>query len=392
VIPELAGFEPAGPVALYIHVPFCARRCDYCNSFSCGVPDEHTVTQVLDATLLQLEGMLDRLGRPPVRTVYLGGGTPSVLSAQSTRRLGHGVLQAVDAAGLEEWTVEANPQTVTEEWLSVVAELPVTRISIGVQSFSAAARSSIGRRTTNGTIARALALARRGRWSLGVDLIAGIPGVGAEEQVRDVELALEAGVSHLSLYTLMVEESTPLARRVAAGGVTLPPDEDVVEAVDACRELLEAAGLQRYEVSSYAAPGHECRHNDAYWLLDPYIGVGPSAVSTLPGRDGTALRLRVPPVVGGLGEATGVTVERVSRRSFLLEHFMMGLRRRNGLSLRRIRSRFGAELDELAGRTVARWEAAGVLERTPHGIRVTGQGMWYLDALLAEVARELPSA
>ncbi len=275
--------------------------------------------------------------------------------------------------------MEGNPESISAAWVSVLADLPVTRVSLGVQSFSASAREAIGRAGSDGATVRAVeALARGGLESIGIDLIAGVPGQGPQDIVSDVERAVALGADHVSLYTLSVEAGTPFAGRVTRGEVELPPDEAVVEGVDAARRFLAGAGIYRYEVSNYARPGRECRHNDAYWLLDPSVGLGPSAVSTLPGGDGSALRL-----------TTDAEPEVVPRESFLLEHFMMGLRRASGLPSGRIVERFGGEPADFIPRTVARWERAGLLRRSAGRLIMSEEGMWYLDGLLSEIAAEL---
>lgn len=352
------------------------------------------MTACVEATLLQARRLLDELGRPAVRTVYVGGGTPSLLPPDALRRLGTGLLDLADGVAPEEWTVEANPGSVTPEWVDALAELPVTRVSLGVQSFSNAARRRLGRRggAFGGAFGgpfestepeRALALLRAGHhWSSGIDLIAGIPGMSEEEQKADINAAVSAGVDHVSLYPLTVEDGTPLARRVSSGELQLPADAAVVRGVEAAAAQLAAAGLRRYEVSNYARPGRECRHNDAYWLLDAYIGVGPAAVSTIPAADGTALRLET-------RSDFSMRREVVGRRSFLLEHFMMGLRRTAGLPAGRVAERFGSAPSAFIPRTVNRWVAAGLLQAGEGTLCLEPAGMWLLDRLLAEIAREL---
>ncbi len=376
---NLSGYIPAEPIALYVHVPFCARKCDYCSFYSTCPPEEELTGTVVDATVGQAHELLTRLGRPRVRTIYIGGGTPSVLSPRVFSRLVTGILDATGRQSVSEWTVEANPESISAAWVSVLADLPVTRVSVGVQSFSASARDSIGRSGTDGAIVSAVGtLARGGVESIGIDLIAGIPGQRAKDIVSDVDRAVALGADHVSLYTLSVEPGTPFARRVARGEAELPPEEAVVEGVDAARHRLAGAGIYRYEVSNYARPGRECRHNDAYWLLEPSVGVGPSAVSTLPGGDGTALRL-----------TAGGEAERVPRQSFLLEHFMTGLRRSFGLPAGRVLERFGAEPAQFVPRTVARWERSGLLRVVSGQMVMSEEGMWYLDGLLSEIAAEL---
>ena len=376
---SLSEYIPTEPIALYVHVPFCATKCDYCSFYSTCPPAEELTERTVDATVGQAHELLARLGRPRVRTIYIGGGTPSVLAPRVFARLATGILDATGHQSVEEWTVEANPGSISAAWVSVLADLPVTRVSVGVQSFSANAREAIGRTGSEGAILRAVdTLARSGLESIGIDLIAGVPGQTPEDIVSDVERAVALGADHVSLYTLSVEPGTPFARRVARGEVELPLDEAVVEGVDAARRRLAEAGIYRYEVSNYARPGRRCRHNDAYWLLEPSVGLGPSAVSTLPGGDGTALRL-----------TTDTEAEFVPRRSFLLEHFMMGLRRAGGLPPGRIVERFGAGPADFVPRTVARWERAGLLRRSGERLAMNEEGMWHLDGLLSEIAAEL---
>jgi oxygen-independent coproporphyrinogen-3 oxidase len=376
---NLSGYIPAEPVALYVHVPFCASKCDYCGFYS-YIPQSAELTErAVQATVGQTSELLGRLGNPRVRSIYMGGGTPSVLPPPVFSRLASGILEAIGQRKVEEWTVEGNPDSINPEWVSVLDGLPVTRVSLGVQSFSADARAAIGRAGSDESIVRAVeALAPSGVGSFGVDLIAGIPGQSPEDIVCDVERAVALGADHVSLYTLSLEPGTPFSRRVARGEVELPPEDEVVEGVDAARRYLAGAGIDRYEVSNYARPGRECRHNEAYWLLEPSVGVGPAAVSTLPGVDATALRL-----------TTDAEPEWVSPHSFLLEHFMMGLRRVSGLPPDRVLDRFGAEPVAFAPRTVARWERAGRLHVSSGRISMNEEGMWHLDGLLSEIAAEL---
>ncbi|MFW5806134.1 MAG: coproporphyrinogen-III oxidase family protein [Spirochaetota bacterium] len=386
----LAEVDHPHSVALYVHVPFCRAKCDYCGFYSCPPRGETELRVTVEATIAQARRLLDETGHPEVTTLYFGGGTPSILDPSLLEHLARGVLDACggEAAGITEWTIEANPGDLTEAWLQAVSELPITRVSGGVQSFSASVRRFLGRPSPDtgaiiaGLDAVSRAVSRRDGPTLSVDLIAADP----REVLSDVRRAVETGTEHISLYTLSVEPGTPLARRVVDRHEGLPDMDETAGAVEAARDYLATEGFDRYEVSNYARPGAECRHNETYWLLDPYLGVGPGAVSTLPNGDGRALRLSMPRQPSAL---EGPNVEVVPRRGFLLEHFMTGLRRRNGLSLERLRRRFGITPTATIPATVARWRRAGFLELTEEAMRVTGDGMWYLDALLRDIAGEL---
>ncbi len=395
--PDVAAFQPREPIGLYIHVPFCTAKCDYCGFFSVPAPSRETVSAVLEATVRDAAEMLTRLGRPPVRSVYIGGGSPSILTPGELLRLGEGVARSCGQTQFEEWTVEANPDTITGPWVDALSDLPVTRVSVGVQSFSHSVRSEIGRRGGLPSTHAALELLRsRGRHALGIDLLAGCPAQSADRLLEDLGAALFYTPEHVSLYPLSLEPGTPLAERVHAGRARLASDGATVSAVERARRMLADAHIMRYELSNYAKPGYECRHNDTYWCLEPYLGVGPGAVSTLPAGDGTALRLESSTDVemflraeDGLARRKSETVE---RRSFILEHFMMGLRRTAGVPASRMVERFGAAPRSFAPKAVERWEAAGLLEANGEDLSMTAGGTWFVDTFLREIAAELSGA
>lgn len=407
-------FRPTAPVALYVHVPFCTSKCDYCSFFSLPGCSDATIDAVVRKTVEQAHAFLFAAGSPPVSTVYLGGGTPSVLAPRTLRDLGEGLMRAAGQTRFEEWTVEANPATVTDVWLDALCELPVTRVSLGVQSFSDRALRALGRRGRAEDAVSAMArLCERGQHGVGVDLIAGRPRTlppgsgggrpaerdpGDDQTVHDVETALSLGAEHVSLYALTIDPQTPLATRIERGEYAAPPDASVVADIEAAQRVLERAGVGRYEVSNYARPGKVCRHNDAYWRLEPSVGVGPGAVSTLPAPDGTALRMEVSRDVDRfIGKQSAgppedirlVAREIIPRESFLLEHFIMGLRRTAGIPSDVFRSRFGAAPGEVAPRAIERWVWADMARLDGERLSLTEAGLWFLDSFLGEIAREL---
>ena len=263
---------------IYVHVPFCRRKCTYCAFYS--TPSARLREAYVDALLRELELRKDEVSGP-VRTVYFGGGTPSLLGLDQLQRIGDALDRAVDLGSLEEATLECNPEDLTPEFLAGLRRQGLfNRISIGVQSFDDALLRLIGRRHTAQQAMDAVeAAARAGFENITIDLIYGIPGLGDGAWRQAVQQAVALPVKHLSAYSLTVEEDTALAQQVATGRVTMPDDERVVEQYLLLCDVMLAAGYEHYEVSNFARPGYASRHNSRYWDRTPYVGLGPAAHS-----------------------------------------------------------------------------------------------------------------
>ena len=264
-------------LGLYVHIPFCARRCDYC-AFATWVGLHHLAGDYTDACLAQLSRAYDS-GLGPAATVFFGGGTPSQLPGDELVRL----LDAVRREEAAEVTVECNPEDVTVELLSTYASAGVTRISLGGQSLAPQVLTSLGRRHRPETVPRAVgAIGEVGFSSFSVDLIYGARGETDEDWVDTLEgvLSLDPPPPHVSAYALQAEPGTALWRDPERH-----PDDDVqARRYEIADEVLEAAGLPWYEISNWSRPGHECRHNQNYWRQGEYLGVGCAAHSHLGGR------------------------------------------------------------------------------------------------------------
>lgn len=255
---------------LYIHVPFCRRKCDYCAFYS--VPDGGPLMR---PWLDKIKGELkEQLAGLPLHTVYLGGGTPTILPPTMLEEL----LESVAAldSGAEEFSVECNPETLTPEKAAVLGRY-VNRVSLGVQSFDPLFRERIGRQGDPEKIFPAFdLLAANGLENLSCDLIYGLPGQSVSDWEKELRKALSLPLKHLSAYSLTVEEGTSLGKRFSAGA-----DPDILSArMDrVTRKVLGTAGLKAYEISNYARPGFECRHNQNVWHGETYLGLGPAACS-----------------------------------------------------------------------------------------------------------------
>ena len=338
------------PFGVYVHVPFCVRRCDYC-AFATWDDRSHLIGRYVAGLLREAEGALG--AHPPATSVFFGGGTPSLLSPG---QLG-AVLAAVPRAPGAEVTVECNPETVTAELISGYREAGVNRVSLGAQSLEAPVLAALGRVHAVGAVGRAVAALREaGMAEFNLDLIFGAAGETIESWGGTLRAALELGPSHVSAYALTVEAGTPLAADPARH-----PDGDLqADMYLLADEVLSAAGFEWYEVSNWARPGHECRHNLLYWTQGSYRGLGCSAHSHVDGRRWwnvrTPERYLALVEAGASPEAAGETLDPAGRRAEALE---LALRTRAGVPAAAVDPADG--LEELG--LVARAEERMVLTR-----------------------------
>jgi len=373
--------------SLYLHVPFCASRCSYCDFHSRALPRAdmgEAGAAWLSAVEAHAEAILRRFGDGGYRTAYLGGGTPSWLPRDILARALRLVSDLARRSGsrLEEWTVEANPEDLEPDFLDALAQEGVDRLSVGVQSLEAEARRAAGRRGSEGDIrARLEDLAARwkGRWSF--DLMAGLPGQSAEGLASDARYLLGLGAGHASLYELTLEPGTPLARASASGAVSLPDADGRADMLDAAGEALASAGLTRYEVSNWSLPGQESLHNGVYWAMGDWHALGPGSSGNVAAGPGAFLRID-----NATGEAYSARPELAAAETLLtgkeasFEVLMTALRTARGLSLDGFRLRFG--LDALAVFGPLHERFPGLVERSGDWLRPTGPGLDRLNAVL----------
>jgi oxygen-independent coproporphyrinogen-3 oxidase len=267
------------PVSLYVHVPFCLSKCAYCDFYSkVGAADDYA--RFVDAALFEVGHWSHYDLLDDVPTMYIGGGTPTVLG-QDLLRLVSGLRDTARLRPDAEITVETNPETTGAALVAALVDAGVNRFSLGVQSFDDAALRTLGRCHDAEKAREAIGILRDAGVPFSIDLICGVPGQSFESWDATLEEAVASGARHVSVYPLTVEDGTPLAVSVAAGDVADPDADTAADMMIAAEVALAAAGLPRYEVASYAQPGHEARHNVVYWTGGAYLGVGPHAASML---------------------------------------------------------------------------------------------------------------
>jgi oxygen-independent coproporphyrinogen-3 oxidase len=363
-------------VHLYLHVPFCARRCSYCD-FAIAVRRNVPTDSYVRAVLREWERWLEHeswAGSEVVDTIYFGGGTPSRLDPLGIAAILERIRAYREVAPSAEVTLEANPDDVSPEGAAAWAGAGVTRVSLGAQSFEPRVLDWMHRTHSAEQTAGAVEMLRRaGIGELSLDLIFGLPASLGRAWRTDLDRARALEPDHLSLYGLTVEAHTPLARWTARGEVA-PVDEDryAAEFLEA-DGVLSAAGYQHYEVSNYARPGRLARHNSAYWRRAPFIGLGPSAHSGWGRyrqwnlRDWAAYER-----VMATGGSPVAGTERLDEEAVDLEEVYLGLRTRDGVPAER-----------LPAGTAAAWLSSGWAQGTDNRIRLTPEGWLRLDALAA---------
>jgi oxygen-independent coproporphyrinogen-3 oxidase len=315
---------------LYIHIPFCPNICPYCAFYKESAPRERVET-FLDALLKETERWSSRL-RP--KTIFFGGGTPSALSLPQFEKLLGGLHQRLDLSAVEEWTIEMNPATVALDKALLLRDSGINRVSMGVQSWDDAVLKTLGRTHDADKAEESFHLLREaGFENLSIDLIFGVPGQSLESWQKSLERSLRLAPEHLSAYGLTYEEDTEFFQQLGRG--EMAPDEGLeADQFELTTAILESNGYDQYEVSNFALPGREAQHNQAYWQGHDYLGLGPSAFSTL-----GELRWRNIRDTGIYNETTlgGKTAidfeEDVSEELKLKERAAFGMRTLQGLSL-----------------------------------------------------------
>ncbi len=378
---------------LYIHIPVCRYRCDYCDFFSRISVAPERQTAVVERTVQQSAAWVGEGGA--LETIYIGGGTPSALHSAARGRLMAFIGRIVSeykGASPQEVTIEVNPEDVTGEFLSELKACGVERISLGVQTFHEGARRAIGRHTGTVQTRRGLELVAArwdGRWS--ADLITGIPGMPMAVLESDITELLDYAPGHVSLYELGIEESTILGLKERRGIIRKPPDETVMAQLERGAEVLESAGLHRYEISSFSRPGEESRHNLAYWRMAPHIGIGPGAVGTvLPEHDGYPLRITNTRSFSAFlsREDFGAETELIYPDVQTKELLMMGLRTNRGADLDTFETLVDGSFTEVCASALRKWDTAIAISGDRR-ITVAADRWHLLDSILVDLFTDI---
>jgi len=372
-------------VGLYIHVPFCHTRCHFC-AFAIQIHREDRVQRYLDAlsSEIRLHAGQQSLAGRRLETVYFGGGTPTSLSAGQLTSILQNIRDSFGLADAAEISVEAHPDTVTEEGLRQLAGAGFTRISFGVQSMDEGELLQIGRRTSGNRTRAAVDMAREaGFTNINLDLIYGVPGQTLDGWLATLDAVLSLEPAHLSCYALTVEEKTRLHLDVRRGDAVEPDAALQNDMEDATAQRLAAAGFTRYEISNYARPSHACRHNLLYWQGEDYLGLGPSAQSYLDGRRFGNIE-NVEGYCQALEEGRSVITESELLNADQRQHerIVFGLRLIEGVDQDLLRHE---PPDRAWQQTLDQLTRRGLLEKRAGRIRLTDEGRRYADSVAVEL-------
>ena len=365
-------------LGLYIHIPFCRQKCNYCD-FSSYAGMEQLYGSYTEALRRDIAGQGLLFSQAFVDTVYLGGGTPSVLPAKLLINIIKEIKNSFCLTDSVEFSMEANPGTIDEETLAVLRQAGINRVSFGIQSFSDSHLASLGRIHNSSQGIEAVRLARQAGFSnISVDLMYDLPNQTWEDWKYSLECAADLDVNHISAYGLKIEPNTPFADCLESGELTLPDDEVQNEMYELVNSYLPLRGYDRYEISNYAKDGFACRHNLKYWRFLPYLGLGAAAHSFWDGER-FANTDNINEYINCMrrGESAVHYRARISQSEAMAEYCFLNLRTTEGISLENFHNHFGISFEEIYGHQTTKLSDRGLVVVSGGWVKLTPVGMKY---------------
>lgn len=365
------------PTSAYVHIPFCTQICYYCDFSKVFIKN-----QPVDAYLQALIREFERYDIKQLRTLYIGGGTPTAITAQQLDYLLTNLTKNLDLSVLEEFTIEANPGDLTEDKIEVLKQSAVNRVSLGVQTFNDKQLKQIGRSHNEAQIYDTIAsLKEAGFDNISIDLIYALPGQTMSDVKENVAKALALDIPHLSLYSLILEHHTVFMNKMRRGKLNLPQEDLEAEMFDYIITELEKNGFEHYEISNFTKPGFESRHNLMYWDNAEYYGVGAGASGYIAG-----VRYRnqgpIQHYLKAVSEGNARLLEEVlTKEEMMEEELFLGLRKKSGVSIAKFEERFGISFEERYGQVVAELRQQGLLVPDDEMIRMTKKGLFLGDTV-----------
>ncbi len=355
-------------IALYIHIPFCKSKCIYCDFYSLPSSKSNPILKsFIDKIIEWYDFFIGNLSDIDIETIYIGGGTPSLLSPKLLEKLFNSIIDIYQRNNKPfspmEWTVEVNPESLTDSFIRVCRDYGVTRLSVGIQTLKSEYLELLKRPGNIRDIFNAFSILEK-LWDreINFDLLSGIPGTqnlnyqSTENLIRDLEILTSLNPSHISLYSLTVEPDTPLHRLLKEKKLNLPSKNYLDKLWLSGKRFLQERGYNNYEISNFAKPGKESLHNLFYWRLNPYLGIGPSAVSTMPlqnkgKKEASVYRFSFPNslnhFLNSSPDLKNLEIEWINNREFLFENLMMGFRLKEGIEKKLFKQRFKHDLFEI---------------------------------------------
>lgn len=365
------------PTSAYVHIPFCTQICYYCDFSKVFIKN-----QPVDAYLQALIREFERYDIKQLRTLYIGGGTPTAITAQQLDYLLTNLTKNLDLSVLEEFTIEANPGDLTEDKIEVLKQSAVNRVSLGVQTFNDKQLKQIGRSHNEAQIYDTIAsLKEAGFDNISIDLIYALPDQTMSDVKENVAKALALDIPHLSLYSLILEHHTVFMNKMRRGKLNLPQEDLEAEMFDYIITELEKNGFEHYEISNFTKPGFESRHNLMYWDNAEYYGIGAGASGYIAGvryRNQGPIQHYLKAVSEGNAR---LSEEVLTKEEMMEEELFLGLRKKSGVSIAKFEERFGISFEERYGQVVAELRQQGLLVPDDEMIRMTKKGLFLGDTV-----------
>lgn len=367
----------AKPSSAYVHIPFCTQICYYCD-FSKVFIKNQPVAAYLEQLIQETRSY--EIGK--LRTLYIGGGTPTALSAQQLAYLLTELPKVMDLSEVEEFTIEANPGDLDPDKIAVLKDSQVNRVSLGVQTFDNKMLKKIGRSHQEQDIYDNIRhLKQAGFDNISIDLIYALPGQTMDQVKENVAKAIDLDIPHMSLYSLILENHTVFMNRMRRGKLPLPKEELEAEMFEYIIEELEKAGFEHYEISNFSKPGFESRHNLVYWDNAEYYGLGAGASGYVDGiryKNHGPIRHYLEAVKAGKAR---ITEEHLTLEEKMEEELFLGLRKKSGVSKARFEEKFGVSFDQRYGQVVASLTEQGLLVPDDKQVRMTKRGLFLGDTV-----------
>lgn len=366
------------PTSAYVHIPFCTQICYYCD-FSKVFIKNQPVDDYLEALIREIKAYEIR----DLRTLYIGGGTPTAITARQLDYLLSHLTEQINLDMLEEFTIEANPGDLTEDKIAVLKDSAVNRVSLGVQTFNDRHLKQIGRSHNEAQIYSTIdSLKTAGFHNISIDLIYALPRQTMADVEENVKKALALDIPHLSLYSLILEHHTVFMNKMRRGKLNLPTEDLEAEMFEYIIQQMEANGFEHYEISNFTKPGFESRHNLMYWDNDEYFGCGAGASGYI---NGMRYRNRGPiqHYLKAIRETNHARLseEVLTKNEQMEEEFFLGLRKKSGVSVKRFEQKFGLSFDDQYGQVVKELRAEGLLSEDKDFIRMTKKGLFLGDTV-----------
>ncbi|GAB5514775.1 radical SAM family heme chaperone HemW [Rhodopirellula baltica] len=376
------------PQSLYVHVPFCRHRCGYCN-FSVIAGRDELQDQYLDAVERELKGIDNSSHQLPLRTIFLGGGTPTRLSAARLQRLHRAILNAFPIADDAEITAEANPEDISPECLDALQAIGVNRISLGVQSFDAEKLRCLERGHDESIALSAIESAHQRVGNVSIDLIFGAPNESLATWQNDLSIAAASSISHVSTYALTFEKGTSFWSRRSRGDLSETDETLELQMYEAAQQQFSSDGWQQYEISSFARGAARCQHNLAYWAGRGWHAVGPGAARFVDGRrevNHRSTTTYLKRMLAG-GNATDET-EAITLEQYARELAAFGVRQLDGIDLSTVHDRTSIDLDTLLAKTLSKLQSMELVTHENHHLKLTRRGILFADTVATALLSE----